>query len=118
MPVRKNAALLISALQEMGFDIWVYTGSYYTPQFVKMTVKMTFKLHKAKINGVITGMSRTQFTPAIKDTFRKKYNTVVHIDNERIMDFDSYELPQDERWASASVDYVKEIIKSGKVTND
>jgi hypothetical protein len=86
---------------------------------------MTFKLHKAKINGVITGMSRTQFTPAIKDTFRKKYNTVVHIDNERLMwvnsktkDFDSYELPQDEKWASASVDYVREIIKSGKVTND
>ena len=121
MPVRKNAALLISALQEMGFDIWVYTGSYYTPQFVKMT----FKMHKAKIDGVITGMNRTQFTPAIKDTFRKKYNTVVHIDNERLMwvnsktkDFDSYELPQDEKWASASVDYVREIIKSGKVTND
>jgi len=49
---------------------------------------------------------------------------VVHIDNERLMwvnsktkDFDSYELPQDEKWASASVDYVREIIKSGKVTD-
>ena len=121
MPIRKNAAPLISSLQDLGFDVWAYTGNYYTPQYVKMT----FKMHKATIDGVITGMSLTQFSPAIKDTFRKKYRAVVHIDNERLMwvnsetkDFDSYELPQDEKWAFSAIDYVKDIIKSGKVAND
>ena len=112
-PIRKDAGLLIRTLHELGFDVWVYTGNYYTPLYVRMT----FLMHRATLDGVISGMNLQHSSPGIKKAFRKKYHTIVHIDNEQLLwvntktkEYDSFELPPDQTWAAQAAAGIKKIL--------
>ena len=113
--IRKDTGLLIRTLHKMGFDVWVYTGNYYTPQYIRMT----FLMHGAKIDGVVSGMNLLQSGPTIRNAFRKKYKTIVHIDSELLVwvnretnSYDSFELPPDHTWAGQAAAGIQKILAS------
>ena len=50
--IRKNAGLLTAALCDFGFDVWVYTGKFYSSQ----QVKALLGIHRGRVSGVINGV--------------------------------------------------------------
>lgn len=114
-PIRKDTGLLIRTLHDMGFDVWIYTGKYYTPNYVRMA----FLAHRARIDGVITGMNLMNSNPDIKHLFREKYRTIVHIDSEELLwvnkdtkEYESFELPPDHTWAGQAAAGIRDIMEA------
>lgn len=112
-PIRENAGAMIAQLRSMGFDVWVYTGSYLSEEYIERLLQ----LHKANVSGIMNGMNRKKTGGTISKTFRKKYDVMVHVDNEsliavntRTKNFESAELPDGAVWAAAIPQKARELI--------
>lgn len=121
MPLRKNAGDLFSALQELGFDVWVYTCNYLSPE----KIQRTFKAHHGKADAIINGIKHPKSNQKLKNAFTQKYQIIVHIDTEHLLwvntalkDYDIYDLPQDETWASTAAEKVKELLLKEKTSEE
>lgn len=111
--LKKNAAVLIKELREMGFDVWVYTGNYYSKQYIEFL----FNVNHTKVDGVVSGMKNKKSSGKLKDAFREKYNISLHIDNESIICVDTktkeYEVidinANEDSWAAEAMTHLLKI---------
>ncbi len=109
--IRKNAPYMIKELQKKGFDVWVYTGSYKSVQYIDRFLRM----HKIKVQGIINGMKTKKVSGNMMNAFKEKYKTIVHLDNDSVLivkpenrEFDTYELNNGSEWANDTVVKIKE----------
>lgn len=78
--LRENSSLLIREFGRMGYDVWTYTGSYLSNRYIKWL----FFCNKCKIDGVVNGLNGKKNSLKLKNIFREKYTTIVHVDNEML----------------------------------
>ena len=83
--LRKNASVLINDLRSMGFDVWIYTGEFYSVEYIKLLLS----LHNTKVDGIINGMAKRKNSKAIQEIFAKNYKLSVHIDNDSVICVDT-----------------------------
>lgn len=112
--LRENAALLVSEVQRVGYDVWVYTGSYRSEAYIKGL----FSINKCKVDGVVNGITNGKGkSKKLAEIFRSKYKHIVHIDNSMITcvdtekkDYECIDLSADGAgWASEVALRIKEI---------
>ncbi len=115
--IRENAGAMITELQRMNFDVWVYTGSYLPEDYIKKLLH----LHKADVTGIMNGMKKKNTGGTVTKTFRKKYGVIVHVDNNSLLvidtgrkDFRSADLPSGAEWASAVPAKTREMLDAMK----
>lgn len=115
--IRENAGAMIAQLRGQGFDVWVYTGSYLSEEYIERLLH----LHKADVSGIMNGMNRKKTGGTISKTFRKKYDVMAHVDNDslivintRTKDYESAELPDGAGWAAAVPQKIRDLLGSMK----
>lgn len=105
--IRDKASLLIQEFQRLGFDVWIYTGGYLSEQYIKGL----FFINKCHVDGIVNGINGKRNAQKLRDVFRTKYDTILHVDNEaitfvntRTKKFDVLDInASSEEWASATV---------------
>ena len=78
--LRKNAHLLINELRRMGFEVWVYTGDFYSEDYVNFM----FRLCGTKIDGVVCGSKRQKTDHSVSHAFVQKFDISIQIFNQMI----------------------------------
>ena len=108
--LRKNAVFLVKELQKAGFDVWIYTGNFYSEEYIRLL----FRLHRAKVDGIVNGLSKRKNT-GLKKEFTGKYEYSLHIDNGELVcvntaakEFSTVEISSDPgSWASEAMKAVR-----------
>lgn len=111
--IRDNASLLIREFQNLGFDVWIYSGGYLSEQYINGL----FKINKCKIDGMVNGLDGKRNSQVIKKMFRDKYNIIAHVDNESVTivcpQSKNYEILDinctSEEWAAAAVNTINDF---------
>lgn len=113
--IRKNAAAMIAELQKQGFDVWVYSGQYYSTTYIKQLLFF----HKIKPTGIINGMKNRKPRSGMAEAFREKYKEIVHIDNESALivnpkskEFNTVEVSSGKEWANEIVKKIQESVSN------
>lgn len=113
--IRKNAAAMIAKLQKQGFDVWVYSGQYYSTTYIKQLLFF----HKIKPTGIINGMKNRKPRSGMAEAFREKYKEIVHIDNESALivnpkskEFNTVEVSSGKEWANEIVKKIQESVSN------
>lgn len=109
--IRENANLLVREFQQMGYDVWIYTGSYLSDTYIRGL----FRMNKCHVNGIVNGLNEKKNPQRLKEIFRQKYSTVLHVDNEaftivntRNKKYDIVDISSAEKeWAASVVSHVK-----------
>lgn len=111
--LRFGIVSLIRNLQRQGYDVWVYTNTYRSVEYIQLF----FKAYNLKVDGIINGADRFR-TEHKEQEYRKalskKYDLAFHIENDGIFralsakkDYENYELDTtDYHW----IDRVLEVI--------
>lgn len=110
--IRENASLLIREFRRMGYDVWVYTGSYLSEQYIQGL----FLTNHCHVDGIVNGLNGKKNPTKLREHFRNKYNTILHVDNETLTFVNpktqKYEIidlnTSMEAWASAVVSHTRD----------
>ncbi len=105
--IRENAALLVQEFQRMGYDVWIYTGSYLSETYIKGL----FRMNKCRVDGIVNGINEKKSPNKLREIFREKYHTILHVDNEaftivntRNKKYEIVDISTDEHeWASSVI---------------
>ena len=105
--IRANASALIREFQQLGYDVWIYTGNYMSEQYIRGL----FLLNKCHVDGIVNGINSKKNPEKLREIFRTKYSTILHLDNETLTMVNTktkkYEIldinASGDRWASATV---------------
>jgi len=118
--LRLGAPELIHKLQQLGYDVWVYTSSYRTERYIRTL----FKLYGIKFDGIIN--AQRHLKEVQKDNkfiypqkVPSKYRISLHIDDETVIcsagrqyGFEAYQLDaQDDDWVQKVIDRANQIKK-------
>lgn len=104
LSLRKMAPDLIKDLKKIGFDVWVYTGQYYSTEYINGLMS----LHGVKVDGIVNGLDGKRSNAKIKEAFTQKYKYSLHIDDNMLIcvdtsdkSYESLDINADEAgWAS------------------
>lgn len=83
--LRFHASALINLLRSKGYDVWVYTGNYYSEEYIRFL----FLLNHTRVDGVVNGVKNKKSNNSIKDIFKEKYKKSLHIDNNGVIAVDT-----------------------------
>lgn len=111
--IRDNASLLIREFQRLGYDVWIYTGSFLSEQYIKGL----FYINKCHVDGIVNGLNGKKNPHKLREIFRSKYDTILHVDNESLTLVNpktkKYEMldinASSEEWASAVVSLARDF---------
>ncbi len=84
--IRLGIPSLFQSLAKQGWDVWVYTASYYSTDYLRRL----FRLWGCPVAGVITATGRKiqgaeEAKRTLSKMFEEKYRCTVHIDNETVL---------------------------------
>lgn len=118
--VRLGTARLIPRLQDMGFDVWIYTSSYRSERYIRSL----FRLYDIRLDGIVNAQRHEREVQAgrkeiLPQKMPNRYRITLHIDDESIImtagkayGFNVYQLDaQDDDWEQKIVDHVLAIQK-------
>lgn len=104
--LRENVSLIIREFTRLGYDIWIYTGSYMSEQYIKGL----FSINKCNIDGIVNGINGKRNSAKLKNTFREKYDYILHVDREMLIcvntktkDYETVDIATNESEWAASV---------------
>ena len=85
--LRFGTPKLINSLQQMGYDVWVYTSSFRTQKYIKHL----FMFYGVKFNGIVNGQRHLkevqgQRREILPQKVPPRYNISLHIDDETVID--------------------------------
>lgn len=98
--LRLGASDLLKKLQEMGYDIWIYSAGYYSEEYITDF----FSMYEITVDGIINGFNEKRRTDSeealrIRKKMEEKYRRALHIDNESVLctntvskEFEQYEI--------------------------
>lgn len=110
--LRRNVPALIQELHRMGFDVWVYSGEYFSEAYIRRL----FRLYGVKVDGVIVGMGRSSKHKPIREAFAQKYRCILHADNQGAVlvktstrEYESFDIDSvHEDWASEVIQRLRD----------
>lgn len=118
--VRLGTARLIPKLQDLGFDVWIYTSSYRSERYIRTL----FRLYGVRLDGIINAQRHEREVQAgrrerLPQKMPSRYRITLHIDDESIImtagqtyGFNVYQLDaQDDDWEQKIIDRVLELQK-------
>ncbi len=84
--LRYGAPELINTLQKLGYEVWVYTSSFRTENYIKCY----FFLYKVKFDGIVNAMRHNKEVQGnrkeiLPQKLPNKYRISLHIDDEEIV---------------------------------
>lgn len=104
--LRAGAPEAIRALQDKGYDIWIYTSQYYS----EGDISILFELYDLSIAGAINCVRNKNagYTRESINHFHQKYSETIHIDNSSMLithtgfkEFELLELEDTSDWAKS-----------------
>lgn len=114
--LKKGVPDVIKALQNRGYDVWVYTAGYFTEDYIRAI----FKLYKLEVSGIINGVNpekknNSDEVKRTRERMAKKYKTVLNIDNESVVrinsenkDYNQYSITKNEaEWSREVVNIIE-----------
>ncbi len=116
--LRRGVPALFHCIKKKGYDIWVYTAKYYSPEYIKKL----FLHYRVRIDGVVTGTARkAQASKAEKKNLEaliaNQYPLTLHVDghsllriNSKTKAYEEYPLSGDPfTWSQEVMDLVGEM---------
>ncbi len=121
--VRLGTPRLIRALQEDGFEVWVYTTSFRSETYIRQL----FRLYGVRFDGIVNGQRHAKEVQGRKsepqpNKLPSRYGISLHVDDESIVavygkmyGFDVFELnAQDDDWADKIIERARSIRRKEK----
>ena len=119
--LRLNANALINKVQDMGFDVWVYTGEYYSPFYINLM----FLFYGIRKCHSINGLNEKRSVRYFRKYFTEKYRIIAHADTESVLlvntatkDYDSVEVPSGKEWATKVYHGIEELLNKQSQDQD
>lgn len=116
--LRLGTRTLIPRLQEMGYDVWIYTSSFRSEGYIRWL----FRLNGIKLDSIVNGQRHlAEVQRNRRETLPQKmpnhYHITLHIDDETVVvtngklyGFNVYQLDaQDDDWEQKIIDRVLDI---------
>ena len=116
--LRYGTPELINRLQELGYDVWVYTSSFRTEKYIRTL----FRLYGVKFDGVVNATRHLKEVQRDNKTILpqklpSRYHISLHIDDEAIVcslgrqyGYNVYQLDaQDDNWKEKIIARAEEI---------
>ena len=116
--LRLGTPELINTLQDMGYEVWVYTSSFRSERYIKTL----FRHYGIKFDGIVNGtrhlkevqQGKSQILP---QKVPNRYKISLHIDDESVIcsygreyGFDAYQLDaQDDEWKEKIINKAEEV---------
>ena len=118
--LRLGTPELVRSLQEMGYEVWVYTSSFRTDRYIRAL----FRLYGVRFDGIVNGsrhlreVQRKNSTP-LPQKLPNRYRISLHIDDEEAIcssagqyGFKAYQLnAQDDNWKEKIIEYAEQVRK-------
>ena len=116
--IREGIPGLVYALQNAGYDVWVYTAGYASADYISQL----FWQHRIKVDGIINGANRLKsakgnILSSAKDLMEKKYRITLNIDTDTVSwirsdtkDFDAIDIDKEsENWAHQVIEIIRKL---------
>lgn len=124
--LRLGTPELINKLQELGYEVWIYTSSFRTERYIKSL----FRCYHVKFDGIVNGTRHLkEVQRGHKDTLPQKlpsrYHISLHIDDEAIVctmggqfGYNVYQLEaEDDEWKEKIIERAAVIRKRESLQN-
>ena len=124
--LRLGTATLIPKLQELGFEVWVYTSSYRTQKYIRRL----FRHYGVRFDGIVNAQRHLEEVQAgrretLPQKIPSRYRISLHIDDEAIVaaygreyGFEVFQLnAQDDEWEAKIIDRVLKLQKKQELNN-
>ena len=111
---------VIKSLQELGYEVWVYTSSFRSEKYIRHL----FKLYGVKFDGIVNGTRHLKEVQRDNSTtlpqkLPNRYRISLHIDDEEIVcklarqyGYNVYQLEaQDDNWKEKIIEHAAMIRK-------
>ena len=116
--LRLGTPRLINRLQDLGYEVWVYTSSFRSESYIKNL----FRLYGVRFDGIVNGtrhlkeVQRDNRT-VLPQKVPSRYRISLHVDDETVIcslgreyGFEAYQLDaQDDEWEEKIVKKAEEI---------
>ncbi len=119
--IRRGFPMLCHFMSTHGFDIWVYTSEFYSPEHIKSL----FKKYHVNITGVITGTARSARLASssrrnIEKMMKAKYDHTVNVYDDMVLlvhssdyDFEEFDLDLSRsEWSQEVKTAVKSLLEN------
>ena len=116
--LRLGTPELISSLQEQGYEVWVYTSSYRTENYIKFL----FRHYGVRFDGIINAMRHNEEVQKghkniLPQKVPSKYGISLHVDDESVIcsygreyGFDAFRLDgPDDEWKEKVIQRAAEV---------
>ena len=116
--LRLGTPELINKLQEMGYEVWVYTSSFRSERYIKGL----FRHYGIKFDGIVNGTRHLKevqqgHSQILPQKVPNKYRISLHIYDEAVIcsygrefGFDAYQLDaQDDEWKEKVISKAEEV---------
>ena len=116
--LRLGTPELINKLQEMGYEVWVYTSSFRSERYINGLVRH----YGIKFDGIVNGTRHLKevqqgHSQILPQKVPNKYRISLHIDDEAVIcsygreyGFDAYQLDaQDDEWKEKVIAKAEEV---------
>ena len=118
--LRLGTPALIRELQELGFEVWIYTSSFRSEKYIRRL----FRCYGVRLDGVVNAerhlreVQRNNRTPQ-PQKMPSRYRISLHVDDEAVVcsrgreyGYSSYRLnAQDDDWKEKIVQRAKEVLE-------
>ena len=116
--LRLGTPELIHRLQELGYDVWVYTSSFRSEAYIRGL----FRCYGVKFDGIVNGKRHLNEVQRFSNTILpqkvpSRYRISLHIDDESVIcsygkeyGFDAYQLDaEDDAWKEKVIAKAEEV---------
>ncbi len=124
--LRLGTPSLIARLQELGFEVWVYTSSYRTEKYIRHL----FRHYGVRFDGIINAQRHLAEVQgnrkeSLPQKLPSRYRITLHIDDEAVIaaygkeyGFEVFQLnAQDDEWQEKIIDCVQKLKKKQELLN-
>ena len=125
--LRLGTPSLIKELQELGYEVWVYTSSFRSERYIRTL----FLFYGVKFDGIVNGnrhLNEVQKNSStiLPQKIPSRYRISLHVDDEEVIcswgreyGFDTYKLEaQDDDWKDKIIARAGEIRNKRRALND
>lgn len=116
--LRFGTKRLLPKLQELGYDVWIYTSSFRSEQYIRWL----FRLYGIRLDGIVNGQRHLREVQGkrkevLPQKMPGRYRITLHVDDETVVvtngvlyGFNVYQLDaQDDDWEQKIIDRVQKI---------
>ena len=124
--LRLGTPKLIRSLQDLGYEVWVYTSSFRSEWYIRTL----FRLYGVRFDGIVNAQRHLREVQRDrKDTLPQKlpnfYHISLHVDDETVVatygkqfGFDVFQLDaQDDEWVEKIIEKAEQVKKKKKLSD-